>query len=123
MPLRIAAMACSRTPKWRFRPYGVADHIAVEIESGPNESAPLTGVLLDSARSEGPPHSSGRVSERAWMASAEAFRVAIPLGSASHVGSPVSQPSGKWPDYRRSKSCLAAGFASSEQTEIAFTRQ
>src|SRR5699024_7396369 len=104
MPLRIAAMACSRTPKWRFRPYGVADHIAVEIESGPNESALLTGVLLDSARSEEPPHSSGRVSARAWMASAEAFRVAIPLGSASHVGSPVSQPSGNWPEYRRSKS-------------------
>ena len=72
--------------------------MSVVIDVGPKESAFLMGVLLDPARSAEPPHSSGSVAARAWMASAEALRVATPLGSASQVGRSASHPSGSWPE-------------------------
>ena len=48
---------------------------------GPNESAPSIVVLLLSARSAEPPHSSGSTSASASSTSPDALRVATPLGS------------------------------------------
>ena len=59
-------MACSRTPKRRFRPASSA------LKFG----SPLTSVRFDSDRSAAPPNSSGRRGASAWIASWLAFRVA-----------------------------------------------
>jgi hypothetical protein len=88
-------MACSRTPKWSVRPYGLACHSFVDADSGPNESAPFMVVLLLSARSAEPPHSSGSTSASEFSTSPDALRVATPLGSGSQEGSASAQPSGR----------------------------
>ncbi len=105
MPLQIAPMACSRTPKWSVRPYGCPGNAAVACAAGTNESAPFMVVLLLSARSADPPHSSGRVSASADSTCPEARRVAMPTSSGSNTGSASVQPSGSW--RVRSRSCNA----------------
>ena len=110
MPFMIAPMACSRTPKWSVRPYGPPDHILVCRSAGRNEAAPLTAVLLLSARSAEPPHSSGRTGYRAARTSPEAFRVATPFGSASQAGRVSAQPSGSVRADSRSSSAPPSGL-------------
>jgi hypothetical protein len=60
-------MACSRTPKWRFRPPGVP---------GRSESAPSISVLLEGARSAEPPRRLGIRSAIPWSTFPEELRVA-----------------------------------------------
>src|SRR5688500_19665555 len=76
----IAPIPCSRTPKCSVRPYGPPDHIFVWRSAGRNDGSPLTAVLLLSARSADPPHSSGSAGYRAASTSPEALRVAMPFG-------------------------------------------
>jgi hypothetical protein len=59
------------------------------------EGSPAIVVLLDSARSADPPHSSGRDAARAPRTLPDAARVANPLGSASKTGSDFSKPAGR----------------------------
>ena len=87
MPFMIAPMACSRTPKWSVRPYGPPDHILVCRSAGRNEAAPLTAVLLLSARSAEPPHSSG--SDR--VEGGEHLAGGLPGGHALRIGVPGRQ--------------------------------
>src|SRR5215213_4832845 len=94
MPFMIAPMACSRTPKCRVRPYGPPDHILVWRLPGRNDGSPSTAVLLLSARSAEPPHSSGSTGASAASTLPEAARVAMPLGSAGNSGSASVQPRG-----------------------------
>src|SRR6476646_4158104 len=55
-------------------------------------SAPVIVVLLDSARSAEPPHSSGITSARAARTLPEAARVARPYSSAGNVGNASANP-------------------------------
>ena len=60
MPFMIAPMPCSRMPKWSTRPScGSPLHSLVERSTGRNDGTSSMVVLLDSARSAEPPHSSG----------------------------------------------------------------
>src|SRR5215218_11135716 len=95
MPFMIAPMACSRTPKCRVRPYGPPDHILVWRLPGRNDGSPSTAVLLLSARSAEPPHSSGSFGYSAASTLPDALRVATPFGSASQLGSLSAHPSGR----------------------------
>ena len=78
----------------------------VERPEGMNDGSPLGVVLLESARSAEPPHSSGSRGAIAASTSPEALRVATPLSSASKLGRASVHPSGS----RRSamRSCRAA---------------
>ena len=87
----IEPMACSRMPKCRTRPYSSPGNSLVACSAGTNDGSPFGVVLLDSARSAEPPHSSGSTGAIAVSTSPEALRVATPLGSASKVGS-ASRP-------------------------------
>src|SRR5450759_2424981 len=78
-------MACSRTPKWKLRPAGVA-----ACWSGVS----LIQVLLEGARSAEPPMSVGRCGARALMALPEADRVATAPSSGLNTGRSASQPAG-----------------------------
>src|SRR3954464_6065962 len=105
----IAPIACSRTPKCSVRPYGPPDHIFVCRLAGRNDGSPLTAVLLLSARSAEPPHSSGTAGWSAASPAPEALRVAPPLGSASHVGRFSAQPSGRVRVLIRARSAAPSG--------------
>ena len=50
MPLQAAAMPCSRMPKWKLRPAGVA---------AAKSPAPGTSVIVEGARSAEPPRNQG----------------------------------------------------------------
>ncbi len=85
-------MACSRMPKCSTRPYGLPGQAFVCRSSGRKLGSPSGVVLFDSARSAEPPHSSGILGAIALSTLPEAARVAMPLGSASQLGSASSQP-------------------------------
>src|SRR5215469_14179739 len=78
-PLTIAAMACSRMPKWKLRPPGLP---------GSKSPAPvnLSVVLFDEPRSADPPRNQGMFWARTFRTSPEASRPAIPLGSGLKLG-------------------------------------
>ncbi len=78
-------MACSRTPKWKLAPAGVA-----ACWSGTS----LIQVLLDGARSAEPPMRVGRFGARALMALPDAERVATAPSSGEKTGRSASQPAG-----------------------------
>ena len=99
MPLPMPPIACSRTPKRRFRPN----------TSALKFSSPLTSVRFDSDRSAAPPNSSWRCGASAWMASWLAFRVATSV-PVSYVLRSASQPWGSPPAIRRSNSAASAGW-------------
>ena len=82
MPLAIDPIACSRTPKWRWRPSGVSRW---------NEPAVLTRVFVDGARSASPPTRCGRRGETAASTAPLASRVATGV-SGGNVGRSRSQP-------------------------------
>ena len=92
MPFMIEPMACSRMPKCMVRPYGLPGNIFDCRSVGRKLGSPSMVVLFDSARSAEPPHNSGSLSAKASSTLPEAARVAMPLGSASQLGSPVSHP-------------------------------
>ena len=95
MPFMIAPMACSRMPKCSTRPWsGSAFQSLVARSPGMNDGAPSIVVLLDSARSAEPPHSSGISPATALMTAPLALRVAMPFSSAGKVGSLSVQPRG-----------------------------
>ena len=90
MPFMIAPIACSRMPKCRIRPYGEPP-----CASGRNESAPSISVLLLSARSAEPPHSSGIAGAIALMhrAAGLAGRHRLLAGEVGQLGVPaLGQP-------------------------------
>lgn len=68
MPLQIAAIANSRTPKWIFFPCGV---------SLPKNSNPFSSVLLDGARSALPPNMDGKYFTSLLSTVPEQDRVAV----------------------------------------------
>ncbi len=78
---------------------------------GRNDGSPSIHVLLDSARSAEPPHSSGSVAAIAFSVRPEALRVetALPAGNS---GSLSVQPSGSLRARMRSSSAARAGCAS-----------
>ena len=98
IPLTIAPIACSRMPKCRVRPYGPPGHILVWWTDGTKLGSPSIVVLLLSARSAEPPHSSGSTGASLVSTSPEALRVetafALPSFSVGQVGSAFVHPSG-----------------------------
>src|SRR6476646_1492711 len=99
MPLRIAPIACSRMPKCSVRPYGPPDHILVWYSAGMKLGSPSIVVLLLSARSAEPPHSSGSTGASLVSTSPDALRVDTAFGldrkSTGQVGSASVQPLGR----------------------------
>ncbi len=87
-------MACSRMPKCSVRPYSSPGKSLVACAAGTNDGSPFMVVLLLSARSAEPPHSSGSTGARASRILPEAARVATPLASAGKVGQRVG-PAGR----------------------------
>ena len=79
-------------PKCSVRPYGLPGNIFDCRSVGRKLGSPSIVVLLDSARSAEPPHSSGSFGASALSTLPEAARVAMPLGSASQLGRASSQP-------------------------------
>ena len=104
-------MAFSRMPKCRVRPYGPPFHSCVCLPSGMNDGSPAIVVLLDSARSADPPHSSGSTGARAPRTFPDAARVARPFSvSVSNTGSTFSKPSGSLESTSRSSSSARSGW-------------
>src|SRR5664279_1068287 len=106
MPLTMAPIACSRMPKCNVRPYGPPLHILVWCTAGTKLGSPSIVVLLLSARSAEPPHSSGSTDARAPSTLPDAARVdtelALPSFSVGQLGSALVQPSGKVRFFSRS---------------------
>src|SRR5579875_3702628 len=100
MPLRIAAMPCSRIPKCRVLPYGLPGYSRVWCCTGMNDGSPSIVVSLLPARSAEPPQSSGSTPESAFSIFPDALRVASPFGSGWKSGSVSAQPSGGQPVQR-----------------------
>ena len=92
MPFMIDPMACSRTPKCSTSLQGLPGTSWSAGSVGRKLGSPSGVVLLDSARSAEPPHSSGNLGAIAPSTFPEAARVAMPLGSADQLGSASSQP-------------------------------
>ena len=86
-------MPCSRMPKCSVRPYSSPGNALVAYSAGTNDGSPFIVVLLLSARSAEPPHSSGSTGASASSTLPEAARVAMPLASAGNSGSASVQPS------------------------------
>src|SRR5436190_24119281 len=86
-PLRIAPIACSRMPKCRLRPAGLA-----KLKSPAPSN--VRRVLQEGARSAEPPISQGTFLARILSTLPEESRVAKPLASGGKVDRPLSQPSG-----------------------------
>ena len=104
-------MPCSRMPKCRVRPYQSPGKDFVEYSGGTNDGSPSIVVLLLSARSAEPPHSSGSAGAIALITSPDAFRVAIPLLSALNAGSASVHPSGRVREASRSNSARRSALA------------
>src|SRR5664279_1541132 len=85
IPFRIEPMACSRMPKWKFRP---------EYSSRSKLPPSLIRVFVDGARSAAPPISHGTFLATAFSTLEFDSRVATPLASAEKVGMSLSQPCG-----------------------------
>jgi hypothetical protein len=83
----------------------------VANSDGTKDGSPSMVVLLLSARSAEPPHSSGSTGASAFSTFPDAARVAMPLASASHVGSAFVQPSGRARVLSRSSSAARSAFA------------
>ena len=96
IPFIAQAIANSRIPKWRLRPYGSASKEREYVPSGRNEVNPLRKVLFDPPRSAEPPQSSGSTGAIAFSNFPEAERVAIAL-SAGNSGRAFSHPWGSPP--------------------------
>ena len=119
MPFMIAPIACSRMPKCSVRPYGPPGHILVWCSAGMKLGSPSIVVLLLSARSAEPPHSSGSTSASAVSILPDAARVetefGLPSFSAGKLGSASVQPSGSVRVAIRSSSAAArSGFAAAQ---------
>ena len=86
-PLTIAAIACSRMPKWRLRPPGLP---------GSKSPAPanFSVVLLEGPRSAEPPRNQGMFWASTFSTSPEASRPAMPLASGGKLGRLRSHPAG-----------------------------
>jgi hypothetical protein len=97
-------------PKCRVRPYQSPGNDLVAYSGGTNDGSPSIVVLLLSARSAEPPHSSGRTGATALITSPEALRVAIPFGSGLNSGSASVQPVGSARWESRSKRALRSGL-------------
>ena len=82
MPFMMEPMACSRTPKWRFRPAPV----------GRKSPMPFIMVLVDGARSAEPPIRNGALFAIALRTFPEALLVAIAPSFSVKAGSSLSQP-------------------------------
>ena len=114
----IAPMACSRMPKCSTRPYGPPGN-ALDCRSvGRKLGSPSGVVLLDSARSAEPPHSSGIFGVIALITLPDAARVAMPLGSAGQLGRSLSQPGVSSSATSRSYSALPSGFAAAQVSKL-----
>ena len=100
MPLRAAAIACSRTPKWMLRP---------AYDSGWKSPNPLRYVFVDGSRSAEPPTSSGKLPAIAFMTVPPASRVATLPFSAVNVGQ--ASVSGSLPSRARSNCAASAPLA------------
>src|SRR5437764_451682 len=111
IPWRIAPMPCSRMPKCRVRPSQSPGKDVVEYSGGTNDGSPSIVVLLLSARSAEPPHSSGSAGAIALITSPDAFRVAIPLLSALNAGSASIHPPGRVREASRSNSARRSALA------------
>ena len=75
MPFTIAAIACSRTPKWRLRP---------EKSFGVTAEEFFIVFLVDPVRSAEPPTSAGTRSASALIAAPDRLRVAsLPLSASA----------------------------------------
>src|SRR5258708_38279761 len=85
MPLTMAPMACSRTPKCRLRP-----------RYSPAKKSPAPSkvklVLLECARSAEPPMSQGIFLASAFRTLPEESREAMPLASAGELGAVLVLP-------------------------------
>ena len=103
-------MPCSRIPKCRVRPYSLPGNALVAYSDGMNEGSPSMVVLLLSARSAEPPHSSGSTGASAPRILPEAARVARPFSSAGNTGSASCQPSGRVRVDIRSQSFLPSAL-------------
>ena len=100
MPLQTAAMACSRTPKWIWRPANVPRATA----------APPVSAHVDSVRSAEPPTSSGITAASSPRTLPDALLVA--MAAPSKVGSASRTPGASRPASRRSHSAPSSGRAS-----------
>src|SRR6476469_571434 len=94
-------------PKCSVRPYGPPVHTFVWCSAGMKLGSPSIVVLLLSARSAEPPHSSGSTSASAVRILPDADRVetecGLPSFSAGKLGTFEAQPSGsERVDIRRS---------------------
>ena len=107
-------MPCSRMPKCSVRPYGLPGHISDWRLTGRKDGSPSIVVLLDSARSAEPPHSSGSTGASAVRILPDVRRVPVPFGSAGKTGSAASHPSGRDPEDNRAKSDPRSGFSFSQ---------
>ena len=124
-------MACSRMPKCSIRPYGLPGSILVCRSVGRKLGSPSGVVLLDSARSAEPPHSSGsfgaeRVEHLArGGAGGDALGVGVPAGQAPppSPGSARCRPSGRrgpsrprWPSAQVSKPACHSAWAAAPRS-------
>src|SRR5215469_4842478 len=109
-PLTIAAMACSRMPKWKLRPPGLP---------GSKSPAPvnLSVVLFVEPMSAGPPRNQGMFWARTFRTSPEASLPAIPLGSGLKLGRLRSQQDD------RMRQCHAALLSATASCHHARTRR
>ena len=119
-------MPCSRMPKCSVRPYSWPGNALVAYSAGMNDGSPFIVVLLLSARSAEPPHSSGSTGASASSTLPDAARVAMPLASAGNSGSAVGPAVGQraggdpveqrlalagWPSPRRRTACCHSACA------------
>ena len=101
MPLAMAPIPCSRTPKRTLRSAGVS------FWKSPNC---FINVMLDGARSAEPPMKPGIAPPRALSMVWEWMRVATPLSSGVNVGRDFSQPDGNLPDMMDSSSAASSAY-------------
>ena len=104
-------MPFSRMPKCSVRPNGPPFHIAVCLRLGMKEGWPSIVVLLDSARSAEPPHSSGMTSASAveHLAGGGARRDALLVGGEGRQR--LGEPGGHLPARMRSSRAARSGLA------------
>src|ERR1700754_3025317 len=88
IPFTIAPMACSRMPKWKFRPL-----LPVAV----NDAKLFRFVFVEGARSAEPPMKLGSFAARSLITLPEASRVDRGLSVALKEGKTISQPLGRSP--------------------------
>ena len=121
MPFMIEPIACSRIPKCRVRPYGPPGHILVWNSAGVKLGSPSMVVLLLSARSAEPPHSSGTITASAESTLPEAARVetafALPSFSVGKLGRFLAQPAGSSRRIIRSSSAAPSASPAAQSSK------